>query len=61
MLETATVKAIDVLGSQEAATRWLTMPATALDGRRPIDLLSDPEGVARVLTLLVRMDYGVYT
>jgi putative toxin-antitoxin system antitoxin component (TIGR02293 family) len=60
MLETVTIKAIDVLGSQEAAIRWLATPAIALDGQRPIDLLSDPEGVARVLTLLVRMDYGIY-
>lgn len=54
-------QAIDVLGSQDAAERWLSTPAMALDRRRPIDLLQSSEGTELVKTLLTRMDYGVYT
>jgi putative toxin-antitoxin system antitoxin component (TIGR02293 family) len=52
--------AITVLGSQEAAERWLASPAMALDQRRPIDLLQSSEGTELVKSLLTRMDYGVY-
>jgi len=53
-------QAIEVLGSQEAAERWLAAPAMGLDQRRPIDLLQSSEGTELVKTLLTRMDYGVY-
>ena len=53
-------QAIDVLGSQEAAERWLSAPAMGLDRRRPIDLLQSSEGTELVRTLLTRMDHGVY-
>ena len=55
-----TRQAIDVLGSQEAAERWLSTPATGLDQRKPIDLLQSSEGTELVKTLLTRMDFGVY-
>jgi putative toxin-antitoxin system antitoxin component (TIGR02293 family) len=53
--------ATDVLGSQEAAERWLQQPAMGLDQRRPIDLLQSPAGTELVETLLHRIDRGVYT
>jgi putative toxin-antitoxin system antitoxin component (TIGR02293 family) len=53
-------RATDLLGSQEEAERWLQKPAMALDGRRPIDLLSTPAGVELVDDHLVRLEYGVY-
>jgi len=53
-------KATEVFGSQEAAEKWLEMPAIGLDQRRPIDLLSTPAGVELVEDYLVRLDYGVY-
>jgi len=53
--------ATDVLGSQELAERWLDQPALALEGHRPIDLMSTPAGVELVETLLRRLEYGVYT
>jgi putative toxin-antitoxin system antitoxin component (TIGR02293 family) len=59
-LASVTSQAIDVLGSQEAAERWLSSPALGLDGRKPIDLLQSSEGTDLVKTLLTRMDYGVY-
>ena len=53
--------AISVLGSQDAAERWLASPAIGLDDRKPIDLLQSSEGTDMVKTLLTRMDYGVYS
>lgn len=50
-----------VFGSQEAGIRWLSAPALALDGQRPIDLLGISEGCELVGDLLVRLEFGVYT
>ena len=52
--------ATEVLGSQDAAERWLTSPAMGLDRRLPIALLQSSQGTEMVKTLLNRMDYGVY-
>lgn len=54
-------KAIGVFGSSEDAQRFLEEPAMALDGKRPIDLLSTPAGAQLVERHLIRLDYGVYT
>mgnify|MGYP000535316449 CR=1 FL=1 len=54
-------KATDVLGSREAAQRWLAGPVMGLDQRRPIDLLATPAGTALVDEFLDRLDHGVYT
>jgi putative toxin-antitoxin system antitoxin component (TIGR02293 family) len=53
-------RAADVLGSAEAAERWMATPAIGLNQRRPIDLMSTPAGVGLVRDLLERMDLGVY-
>ena len=59
-LVSVTRQAIHVLGSQEAAERWLDSAAIGLDRRKPIDLLKSTEGCEMVKTLLSRMEYGVY-
>lgn len=59
-LLTVTDQAIDVLGSRDAAERWLSTPAMGLDQRKPIELLQSSEGTDLVKTLLTRMDFGVY-
>jgi len=59
-LVSVTSRAIDVLGSQEAAERWLGNPAMGLSRRKPIDLLQSTEGTVMINTLLTRMDHGVY-
>jgi putative toxin-antitoxin system antitoxin component (TIGR02293 family) len=53
--------AIRTFGSDAAAKQWLCSPAMALDGHRPLDLLHHSAGVKRVITLLIRIDYCVYT
>ena len=55
-----TQKAIEVLGSREAAEDWLRHPALAFDGRRPIELVSTRPGADLVKDHLTRMEYGVY-
>jgi putative toxin-antitoxin system antitoxin component (TIGR02293 family) len=59
-LALVTRQATDVLGSHEAAERWLSTPAIGLERRRPIELLQSSEGTDMVRTLLTRMEYGVY-
>lgn len=54
-------KAIDVFGTLEAAGRFFDSPALALNGMRPIELLSTPAGAQLVDKHLTRLDYGVYT
>lgn len=53
-------KATTVFGTQEKAEQWLEKPATGLNQRRPIDLLSTPAGVELVEDFLERLEYGVY-
>lgn len=55
-----TQRAMEVLGSREAAENWLHQPALAFDGRRPIELLKTRQGGDLVKEHLTRMDYGVY-
>lgn len=50
-----------VLGSVKNAQLWLETPALGLDGAKPIDLLNSARGIEEVKTLIIRMDYGVYT
>jgi RNA polymerase sigma-70 factor (ECF subfamily) len=50
-----------VFGSRTAAEQWLAQPATGLDQRRPLDLLTTPAGMELVEDLLGRIEHGVYT
>ncbi len=54
-------KASSVLGSQEAAERWLGEPAMGLDRQRPIDLLKTQAGTQLVEEFLERIDLGAYS
>jgi putative toxin-antitoxin system antitoxin component (TIGR02293 family) len=54
-------RATSAFGSRSAAEQWLAQPATGLDQRRPIDLLTTPAGVELVEDFLGRIEYGVYT
>ena len=53
-------QATAVFGSTKEAVRWLGQPALALEGQRPIDLLSTSAGYDLVKDLLTRLEYGVY-
>ena len=49
-----------VLGKRELAETWLNHPAIALDGQKPLDMLSSAPGIEAVKDLLMRLEYGVY-
>jgi putative toxin-antitoxin system antitoxin component (TIGR02293 family) len=53
-------RASSVFGSRTAAEQWLAQPATGLEQRRPIDLLTTPAGVKLVEDFLGRIEYGAY-
>jgi putative toxin-antitoxin system antitoxin component (TIGR02293 family) len=53
-------RATHVLGSQDAAERWLLRPVIGLDRDRPIDLLTTAAQAQMVDDYLTRIEYGVY-
>ena len=53
-------QATAIFGSKEGGVRWLSQPALALEGQRPIDLLSTSAGHDLVKDLLTRLEFGVY-
>lgn len=50
-----------VFGGLAAAEEWMKTPALALNGNRPIDLMSTSAGAEAVSDLLGRLEYGVYS
>lgn len=54
-------RAVEVFGEAEKARVWLDRPNHALSGATPLSLLSTPEGREQVLTLLGRIEHGVYS
>ncbi len=54
-------RATRTLGSHEAAETWLNSSQMGLEWKRPVDLLATIQGAEVVDTLLMRMEYGVYT
>jgi putative toxin-antitoxin system antitoxin component (TIGR02293 family) len=55
------MSAEDMLGAQARAGRWLQNPNQALGGAMPLDLLDTDLGADEVMTILGRMEYGVYS
>jgi putative toxin-antitoxin system antitoxin component (TIGR02293 family) len=53
-------RATEIMGGQKHAEEWLNEPAMALNGHRPIDLLTTTAGTEMVETLLGQIEYGVY-
>ncbi len=54
-------RAEHVLGARDAALEWLATPNRALRGDKPFNLLDTELGAKRVLDLLGRIEFGVYT
>jgi putative toxin-antitoxin system antitoxin component (TIGR02293 family) len=48
-------------GDEDAARAWLSKPARALDGERPIDHAETEVGAREVENLIGRLEHGVYT
>lgn len=54
-------RAVDVMGSPEAADRWLTAPNQALGGAKPLDLAGRPMGSQAVLDVLNSILHGMFS
>ncbi len=52
--------AVDVMGSDETAASWLKKPARGLGGRIPLEYADTAPGAHEVITLLGRIDHGVF-
>lgn len=53
-------RAVDVFGSEEAATNWLKHPARGLGGPIPLEYADTAPGAEEVMTLLGRIAHGVF-
>ena len=53
--------AIDTIGDDEKAGRWLTKPNRALTGKVPLELFNTPIGASQVDAILGRIDHGLYS
>jgi putative toxin-antitoxin system antitoxin component (TIGR02293 family) len=50
---------LTALFTTESAVHWLTHPVPALEDRRPVDLMAEDGGLARVLEAIGRMSWGI--
>jgi putative toxin-antitoxin system antitoxin component (TIGR02293 family) len=55
------LRAAEVLGGPENARKWLTEPARALGGERPLAFADTEPGAREVERLLIRLEHGVYS
>jgi putative toxin-antitoxin system antitoxin component (TIGR02293 family) len=53
--------AVEMIGDEQKAVRWLGAPNRALGGNRPMDQLDTDIGARGVEDLLGRIAYGVYS
>jgi len=54
-------RTVEVLGEGGNAVQWLKASNMALGGAKPIDLLDTSPGIEMVITILGRIEYGVYS
>lgn len=54
-------RAVEVLGNEEVANQWLRTSVTALGGVQPVSLLDTPVGIQWVMTILGRIEHGIYS
>ena len=52
-------RAVEVIGNQDFAMRWLGTPVPALNYATPISLLANPRGRGEVMAALNRLEHGV--
>lgn len=54
-------QAVETLGSDVKAQRWMAEPNTALGGAAPLDLLDTDIGARQVEDTLLRIDHGMFS
>jgi putative toxin-antitoxin system antitoxin component (TIGR02293 family) len=57
--ESVISRAVQVIGDEQMALRWLGTPVPALDYSTPISLLNNSEGQSAVLRVLTQLEHGV--
>lgn len=53
--------AVEILGSEDVAERWLLKPSRAISGEPPISRLDTPSGVQQITELLYRIEHSLYS
>ena len=56
----ALTRAVEVLGSEQDAQRWMRGPILSLNNQRPCDLLKMASGAKEVLNVLNAIEHGVF-
>ena len=56
-------RAIEIFGDESKTRSWMTTPRDLFGGHTPEDLIEsgDPADQRRVLEILIRIDYGVFS
>ncbi len=54
-------RTVEVFKTEERATRWLKSRILALGNARPLDLLDTSTGAGMVISILGRIEHGVYS
>jgi uncharacterized protein (DUF2384 family) len=56
-------RALETFGDETKARHWMSTPRDIFEGRSPQELVNvgDPAEQRRVLTVLIRIDYGVFS
>jgi putative toxin-antitoxin system antitoxin component (TIGR02293 family) len=55
------VKCLDIFGTEENSVAWLKSPIPALGNVKPLAYLDTNAGAEMIMTLLGRIEYGVYS
>lgn len=61
MLAQAFALAIDVLGDAHKTKSWFTSANTALGGGKPIDIVGNYLGCMKVIEIINRIKFGIYS
>jgi uncharacterized protein (DUF2384 family) len=56
-------RAVEIFGDESKARSWLNTPRDLFNGHTPEELISsgNPDDQRRVLEILIRIDYGVFS
>lgn len=57
----ATKYAIEVFGNERKALTWLNARRAYLHGKTPMAIINTEEGFQEVMTLLGRIDHGIFS
>ena len=53
-------RGLEVFGDKDIFKDWMITDIIALGNKKPIDLIDTPEGIQSVLTVLGRIEHGIF-